>query len=137
MRISMRTSMSGLLALLLVAVVSACAGRKASAPPPSGEGADGKTRREAFEAATRDLSRKIGAPERDIAGVSQEEVTWPNSCLGCPKTEELCAQVLTPGYRIMLRVRDATYEYHSNRGGRVRLCGQSAPSPVPTPAPAD
>jgi hypothetical protein len=108
--------------------------RSATPPPPSGQGADSKSRQEAFRASVKDLAKKIGAPESDIAGVAQEDATWPDSCLGCVKTAESCAQVLTPGYRITLRVRDATYEYHTNRTDRVRLCGQSAVPPVPTPA---
>jgi len=108
--------------------------RSAAPPPPSVQGADSKSRQEAFRASVKDLAKKIGAPESDIAGVAQEDATWPDSCLGCVKTGESCAQVLTPGYRITLRVRDAIYEYHTNRTDRVRLCGQSAVSPVPAPA---
>jgi len=82
----------------------------------------------------KDLAKKIGAPASDIAGVSQEDVTWPDSCLGCTATGESCAQVLTPGYKIILRVRDATYEYHTNRGDRVRLCAQSMVLPTTPPS---
>jgi hypothetical protein len=120
--------------LVILAILSACSLRRAAvAPPPSSQGADSKTRQEAFRASVKDLAKKIGAPESDIAGVAQEDTTWSDSCLGCIKTGESCAQVLTPGYRITLRVRDATYEYHTNRGDRVRLCGQSLVGPAPTP----
>ncbi|HEV8609477.1 MAG TPA: hypothetical protein VGS98_05350 [Thermoanaerobaculia bacterium] len=121
--------------LLLCVTFSGCSFRRASTPPPpSAQGADSKTREEAFRASVKDLAKKIGAPESDVAGVAQEDVTWPDSCLGCVKTGETCAQVLTPGYRIVLRVRDATYEYHTNRGDRVRLCNQSlVPPGAPTP----
>jgi hypothetical protein len=120
--------------LLLLADISSCVfHRKTTPPPPSTQGADSKTRQEAFRESVKDLAKKIGAPESDIAGVAQEDVTWPDSCLGCVKTGETCAQVLTPGYRIVLRVRDATYEYHTNRGDRVRLCGQSLVPPATTP----
>lgn len=122
--------------ILLVGGLSGCSfGRSRSAPPPSTQGADSKTREEAFRAAVKDLSKKTGAPESDIAGVTQEDYTWPDSCLGCTKTGESCAQVLTPGYKIVLRVRDATYEYHTNRGDRARLCGQSMVGMSPTPPP--
>ena len=130
----MKMVLRGVLGVLFLLVTVFCAS-KGAAPPPSGEGLDSKTRAEAFEAAVKDLSDKIGAPKSDVAGVSQEDVTWPDSCLGCAKTGEMCATVLTPGYKIMLRVRDATYEYHSNRGDRVRLCGQSSLSPVVSPTP--
>jgi hypothetical protein len=131
----MKTLTSLALGLALVAGLPGCSLRRsASPPPPSAQGADSKTRQEAFRASVKDLAKKIGAPESDIAGVTQEDVTWPDSCLGCVKTGEMCTQVLTPGYRIVLRVRDATYEYHTNRGDRVRLCNQSmVPPGSPTP----
>jgi hypothetical protein len=111
-------------------------------PPPSAEGADvSKSRQHAFNEAVDALHDQIHAPKADIAGVSQDDVTWNDSCLGCPKTGESCKQLLTPGYRLVLRVRDATYEYHSDRGGKVRLCDQAqvpgaltAPAVVPTPS---
>lgn len=123
------------LSFLLCVAVSGCSFRRASTPPPpSAQGADSKTREEAFRESVKDLSKKTGAPASDIAGVVQEDMTWPDSCLGCVKTGETCAQVLTPGYRIILRVRDATYEYHTNRGDRVRLCNQSLVPPATPPA---
>jgi hypothetical protein len=125
------------LGLLLCVGLPACSLRRAATPPPpSGQGADSKSREEAFRESVKDLAKKIGAPASDIAGVAQEDVTWPDSCLGCVKTGETCAQVLTPGYRIVLRVRDATYEYHTNRGDRVRLCNQSLVPPTTTTPPA-
>ena len=125
------------LAIVLLGGAAACGAlRKTSnPPPPSTQGGDSKTREEAFRAAVKDLAKKIGAPASDIAGVSQEDVTWSDSCLGCTATGESCAQVLTPGYKIVLRVRDATYEYHTNRGDRARLCGQSMVNPNPNPTP--
>jgi hypothetical protein len=131
--------LAGIAACLLLFVgISSCSFRRAaSPPPPSAQGADSKTREEAFRESVKDLAKKTGAPASDVAGVSQEDVTWPDSCLGCVKAGERCAQVLTPGYRIVLRVRDATYEYHTNRGDRVRLCNQSLvpPAPPATPTP--
>jgi hypothetical protein len=121
-------------AIVVLGGAAACGLRRSSnPPPPSSQGGDSKTREEAFRAAVKDLAKKTGAPERDIAGVTQEDYTWPDSCLGCTKTGESCAQVLTPGYKIILRVRDATYEYHTNRGDRARLCGQSMVGMSPTP----
>jgi len=95
-------------------------------------------RQNAFRAASSQLSHDVNAPTDTIAGVSQDEMTWRDSCLGCPKTGESCTQVMTPGYRVVLRIGDATYEYHTDLGGVARLCSQSPQPPagyVVAPAP--
>ncbi len=110
----------------MLTLIAGCASRTPP-PPPSAEGADiSKSRQKAFDEAVDRLHDQIHTPKADIAGVSQEDVTWDDSCLGCARTGESCKHVLTPGYRIILRVRDATYEYHTDRSGHdARLCGQS------------
>jgi hypothetical protein len=127
-------------AALTIVFLFGC-GHSSPPPPKSAEGADlSKSRQHAYDEAVDALHGQIHTPKRDIAGVSQDDVTWNDSCLGCAKTGEKCTNVLTPGYRIVLRVRDAEYEYHGDRGGKVRLCGQgpvaggvTAPAVMPTP----
>ena len=117
--------------LFLAAALSSGCFHRGAPPPPSAQGPDSTSRKKAFDEAVDSLHDQTRAPKSDIAGVAQDEATWNDSCLGCAKTGEKCSQVLIPGYRIVLRVRDATYEYHSDRSGRVRLCGQSL---VPPPS---
>ena len=132
----MRSRAVSLAAALGLALSLGCTHR-AAPPPTSAEGADvSKSRQHAYNEAVDALHDQIHAPKADIAGVSQDDTTWNDSCLGCPKAGESCKQVLTPGYRIVLRVRDATYEYHTNRTDRVRLCGQNTVAPPPAPTPA-
>ena len=131
--------------LLTVPAAAALACSHASPPPPSTTTYPASTtsnaaRQNAYRAAVDALARDVNAPRDSIAGVSQDEMTWRDSCLGCPRTGESCTQVLTPGYRVVLRVSDATYEYHTDLGGTARLCNQSpappsgyAPPPAPTP----
>jgi len=100
-------------------------------PPPASTTASPSStattgaRTKAFRAAAKELSKQIHAPVDSIVGVSQDETTWNDSCLGCSQTGEKCSQVVTPGYRIVLRVSDATYEYHTDLGGRAKLCSQT------------
>ncbi len=132
--------LSGTLLLGVAITLSGCAHR-VPPPPSSSEGVDvSKSRQHAYNEAVDALHDQIHSPKADIAGVTQDDVTWNDSCLGCGRTGEKCTNVLTPGYRIVLRVRDATYEYHSDRGGKVRLCSQApvsgsitAPAAYPTP----
>ena len=131
------------------AAVWACASH--ATPPPTVATTGSPTtssaaREHAFHAAASQLSHDVNAPADSIAGVSQDEMTWRDSCLGCPRTGESCTQVMTPGYRVVMRIGDATYEYHTDLGGIARLCNQSAappssyapppgnpPPPAPTP----
>ncbi|HEX4439114.1 MAG TPA: hypothetical protein VH854_03530 [Thermoanaerobaculia bacterium] len=128
--------------LLVVPAVAFFACTSHATPPPEAattsypaSTTNSAAREKAFHAAVDALAHQINAPKETIAGVSQEEKTWPDSCLGCPKTGEMCAQVMTPGYSVVLRVSEATYEYHTDLGGTARLCGQkSVPEGVyPTP----
>jgi hypothetical protein len=98
---------------VIVLAVCRCASRPA-APAAS--------RSRAAQAAIEELAKTTAAPESEITIVLEEERTWPDSCLGCPDPSEMCAQVLTPGSRIVLLARGVTYEYHTSRSGRVRPC---------------
>jgi hypothetical protein len=123
---------------LSLALAAGCESQAAPPPPVAvsrSTTTSGAARHKAFDAATAQLSRDVHAPKDSIAGVSQEEVTWPDGCLGCPKTGEMCVQVLTPGYRVVLRVGDANYEYHTDLVGTARLCSQSGPGDPPPPSP--
>jgi hypothetical protein len=63
-----------------------------------------------------DLAQRLGIATGQIAVVSVEAVRWRDSSLGCPQPGMMYAQVITPGYRIVLRVGDELYEYHSAEG---------------------
>lgn len=64
----------------------------------------------------------MGIPSHEISLVSAEAVDWPDACLGVSNPDELCAQVITPGYRIILGRLDKQYEFHTDRSGQnIRL----------------
>ncbi len=71
--------------------------------------------------AVADLAQLLGIAPPAITVVSVEAVTWPDASLGCPKPGMMYAQVLTPGYRVVLEADGKTYEYHTGRG-RVVPC---------------
>lgn len=60
---------------------------------------------------------KITPEKIQVAGV--EAVEWPDACLGLSEPDELCAQVITSGYRILLQIDLVQYEFHSNTDGTV------------------
>lgn len=62
----------------------------------------------------KDLSELLKIPENSIVVLSVEKAEWPDSCLGVD-TGELCAQVITSGYKITLRGTDnRIYIYHTD-----------------------
>jgi hypothetical protein len=46
--------------------------------------------------------------------VSVEEVEWPDASLGCPEDDMMYAQVITPGYRILLDAEGQLIEVHTD-----------------------
>lgn len=63
------------------------------------------------------LSRQLKVSILQVVVVSTEEVEWPDSCLGAAKPDEMCLQVITPGYRVILEHRGQRFEFHTNVNG--------------------
>lgn len=74
------------------------------------------------ERAREDLARRKGVDKSEITVVKVEAVDWPDTSLGCPQPDMMYAQVITPGYRIVLSCAGETHVYHSDRGTRVVYC---------------
>jgi hypothetical protein len=69
------------------------------------------------------LADRLGLDLEEVSVESVEEVTWPDSALGCPAPGMMYLQVLTPGYRIVLAAEGEEYAYHTDRGNQLVLCG--------------
>ena len=76
------------------------------------------------KAAQQALADRLGASVDAISVESVEEVTWPDSALGCPEPGMMYLQVLTSGYRIVLSAEGTEYVYHTDRSERIVLCGE-------------
>ncbi len=78
----------------------------------------------AVEAALNLLIRTLDAPRDELEVLSSEAREWPDTCLGCPGVEEMCAMVITPGYRIEIMYEGIEHVVHTDATGRsARLCG--------------
>jgi hypothetical protein len=83
-----------------------------------------------IEKAKVDLAIRLSIPVTDIKVLDSRSVIWSNSSLGCPQPGMLYAEVLTPGYLILLNVDGQDYEYHAGRNSDNFLCEKPIP-PVP------
>ncbi len=83
---------------------------------------------DAVEAARAFLADHLEVPVAQIQLLYVEPQTWPDAGLGCPEPGQAYAQVVTPGYRLVLQVGTRQYEVHTDRSAKhVVLC----PGPVP------
>lgn len=64
--------------------------------------------------AKKDLSAILNIPVSDISLIKEEAVEWPDASLGYPEKGKMYAQVITPGFKIILKADNKLYEYHSD-----------------------
>lgn len=65
----------------------------------------------------------LGVPEGELEIVSVQAVNWPDSSLGCPQPGRSYLQVITPGYRALVRHADREVPVHmSGRSGTGLVC---------------
>jgi hypothetical protein len=79
--------------------------------------------------ATEDLAGRLSVEVEQIRLIETETVEWPDASLDCPQEGMWYAQVVTPGYRVILEAGGRTYEYHTDQDQVVVLCA-SIPSPA-------
>jgi hypothetical protein len=58
---------------------------------------------------------------------------WPDACLGLEIEEQLCAQVITPGYRVSLEYQGRDYVYRTDREGNTVLLAETPEPEVENP----
>jgi hypothetical protein len=76
--------------------------------------------------ASADLAQRLGLASEAIKLVSAEEVEWSDASLGCPQPGMMYAQVITPGFLVVLEAGGQTYEYHTDMGRFAVLCEQES-----------
>ena len=73
----------------------------------------------AVAAAKTDLMGRLGVGEEEIFIKSVEAVRWRDTSLGCPQPGMMYAQVITPGFRVVLTAEGKDYEYHTDMNRAV------------------
>ena len=87
------------------------------AAPSWPAGADAPVR-----AAINDLAAQLKTAPENVQVVSVQAIDWPDTSLGCPQPGMFYAQVITPGYKILLATGGQQTEYHADERGRVVKC---------------
>jgi hypothetical protein len=68
------------------------------------------------------LSKEKGLDPAAVRVIEVRTVDWGDTSLGCPQPGMMYAQVITPGYTIVLSAGTTSYEYHSDASTRVIPC---------------
>ena len=68
-------------------------------------------------AAKEDMARRLQTSVDEIEVVSVEPKEWPDACLGLGEENEVCAQVITPGFEVVLKVGESQFFYRTNQDG--------------------
>ena len=65
------------------------------------------------------ISETLGVPLESIQIENVEKMDWPNSCLGLPEGDEVCAEVITPGWLLTFNIDNQEYRYRVDTTGTV------------------
>ncbi len=76
--------------------------------------------------AMEELATRLNVPLQSVSVTTQEEVSWPDRSLGCPRKGMNYAQVITPGSRLILEVDGRPYAYHAAGGKPYSYCATPA-----------
>jgi hypothetical protein len=69
-----------------------------------------------------DAASRLGVPIDQLVVVSAEATEWSDSSLGCPREGEFYAQVITPGYQIILEGAGQQLDYRTDTNGNFLVC---------------
>ena len=99
---------------------SACTAQPIQQPTPAAQPAADTT---GIGGNMRDLlARQLQVDPAAVEVAVVEPAEWPDACLGAGTPAEGCAQVVTPGYIVTLRVDGREYTYHTDpEGYQLRL----------------
>lgn len=111
-------------AATLVFGLAACT--PANMPETGVEGIPADLPPQAVLEAANQLSEELGVSIEEIEIVEFEQVEWPDACVGILQEGQACAQVITPGFRVVLEVNDQEYEFRSDEAGTLIV--QASPS---------
>lgn len=76
----------------------------------------------AVDGAVKALAKRTEVNPATIDVVSVKEQEWSDTSLGCPQPGMAYAEVITPGYLVVLRAAGKQYHVHTDKAGRAVVC---------------
>ncbi|MEG4811005.1 hypothetical protein QUA82_24835 [Microcoleus sp. F8-D3] len=71
------------------------------------------------EAVRRELSDSTSIAADKLKVTESSGQSWPNSCLGLAKADEICGQMIVEGWRVVVSDGSQTWVYRTNAKGNV------------------
>lgn len=72
---------------------------------------------EAVAAVRAHVAREMNAEESTVIVITAYKKEWGNSCLGLSAKDEMCAEIITPGYEVTVQVQNKQFVYRTNADG--------------------
>lgn len=69
------------------------------------------------------IATELDVEVEDVQVLIVEPREWPDASLGCPEPGHAYADVITPGYLIVVQAGGAEYEFHTDERDAVVRCG--------------
>jgi hypothetical protein len=66
-----------------------------------------------------DASQRTKQPVATFRIIEAEEHTWSDSCLGLSEPDQFCAQMLTPGWQVIVTDGKKEWVYRTNTSGNL------------------
>ncbi|MET0534656.1 MAG: hypothetical protein ABW171_10565 [Steroidobacter sp.] len=123
------------MAMMVFASMTAACGDTSSAPPnppaqnDAASAATGEVPQQILAIFRDDLARRASVNPETITVVSSTEQQWPDAAMGCPKPDEMYAQMIVPGYRVVLQASGEKYAYHADQNGNFVVCANGLALP--------
>ena len=112
------------LLLLLVFLLQACVSNTPGPATPSPQAPGGQVQ-EIPDEIRQAVAEGLGEDPGNLQVQDFEQVEWPNACLGLAQPDEMCADVITPGYRLIVVAGERQYQVHTDlSGANIRVAGE-------------
>jgi hypothetical protein len=74
-----------------------------------------------------DAAQRLGTDAASVQIAASQPMEWSNASLGCPRRESVFAQVITPGFLIVVDVDGNRLTYHTDTGTNFVVCEGGRP----------